>query len=219
LICPHVPAPIKETVGYIKNFAQALRLSLGTCDKAIVLLHRFYDAQRTLNQRMPANRYVVSTCCLYYSCKMMGHSRSIKELARACAVSEKGCVAMMKQFKHALPDIPALYITVHATDLLVRALQQLEFGTRFVYNRVLRTCHTVHADIKDRLEGKTPECICGICIHCACIVHGINHPLKQIASVCMVSQNTLLKSIPLVAFNKDKYVLINHNEMHQATTI
>ena len=203
-----MPFSVSETLSYIRNFAQAMRLPPTACDTAGNLLAQFYDASCVNNRRLLSNeRYATAACCLYFSCKMMGHSRSIKEVSRACAVNEQQCVSIAKQMKTMLPHIPELYITVRAKDLLVRSLQLLDVGNAQQFNRVLSTCHKVNANIEQRLEGRTPECICGVCIYCSFLVHGIENSIKSIAKACMVSPMTLSKSISLVRFDKDMYVL------------
>lgn len=203
---------LKEALTIVKNFAQTMRLSSIVCTKATELYIKFYEATVQQHRRlMYDDRIVSAACCLYFACKMAGASRSVREISRACRVAEPSCVSMMKQIKQTLPDIRELFITVTAADLLTRSLQELSL-TSAQFHAVLKTCHRVHHDIGCSLEGKTPECVCAVCIYWSLVVHGITETTKNIAMACMISPMTLSKTIPLVNFQRDDYVLKPTNE-------
>lgn len=203
---------LREALTVVKNFAHTMRLSSVVCAKATELYVKFYDA--TSQQRrclLYDDRIVSAACCLYFACKMGGAPRSVREISRACRVAEPSCVSMMKQIKQTLPDMRELFITVSAADLLTRSLQELSL-TSTQFNAVLKTCHRLHHNIGATLEGKTPECVCAVCIYWSLVVHGIKETTKNIAMACMISPMTLSKTTPLVNFQMDDYVLKPTND-------
>ena len=125
----------------------------------------------------------------------------------SCGVNETKFHDMMNLMKKTMPDIAGLHVNASPTDgLITRSLQKLDL-TKAMYNTILKTCHRIHADLEEELEGCKSMTVCGVCLHFSLVVHGVRVSRDKLASACDIGPQTLSKYIKSVHFDKDAYVL------------
>jgi transcription initiation factor TFIIIB Brf1 subunit/transcription initiation factor TFIIB len=187
----------------VERFASSIGLSDShTMVVTAKSIFRDYCEARKLRQDA---RAAAAACALYLGCKAHERScdrnpRSLKEIEGVCGMDLHD---MLKAFKSTLADKPYAHLltsTVHASDVLTRAMGALvESGlSPDERRRALKRSRELHETVLrlDLMEGRNPHTVCS-----AVLYHALDGEAKgkvskrDIQKACDVSGVTLNKAL------------------------
>jgi transcription initiation factor TFIIIB Brf1 subunit/transcription initiation factor TFIIB len=176
------------------------------CTTAKKIFADYAESRKAQGRGIRENeRLCAAACALYFGCKSNERPgdrfpRTIKEISGACGVPVQSCVDMVKSFKALLVDKPytkLLFTTVNPEDVLVRALNGIDFKVSVDRHAVAKTARVFFERIKARhlLEGRTPETVCAAVLYRSFEINGIKVMKKSIYKACNVTGVTLNKAL------------------------
>jgi transcription initiation factor TFIIIB Brf1 subunit/transcription initiation factor TFIIB len=149
-----------------------------------------------------SQRPCAAACALYYGCKLagVGTARTIAEIAAATSLATDSCIDMTKLYRHALVGKPyhdGMCSAVQPEDVLMRALETVEFAQPDHKRAVIKTCHTLFKTVHDRhaLEGRRPETVCAAVMYRAFEHLKLKTTREAIFKACGITNATLKKAL------------------------